>query len=88
MSLNSFVTRGRRGDRPGPGRAGRACGIEPEAVMNPVLLKPGSDTGSQLIVLGQAVSEIDAAAYWRAAARRACSRRVEPSATWPAGSRP
>ena len=64
MSLNSFVTRG--GGEIGRGQAAqaRACGIEPTATMNPVLLKPGCDTGSQLIVLGDAVTETDAAAYW------------------------
>jgi adenosylcobyric acid synthase len=64
MSLNSFVTRA--GEEIGRAQAAqaRACGIEPEAIMNPVLLKPGSDTASQLIVLGHAVAETDAAAYW------------------------
>lgn len=64
MSLNSYVTR----DGAEIGRAqaaqAQAAGIEPEAVMNPVLLKPGSDTRSQLIVLGKAVGERDASAYW------------------------
>ncbi len=64
MSLNSFVTRS--GAEIGRAQAAqaRACLIEPEAVMNPVLLKPGSDTSSQLIVLGRAVGEHDAASYW------------------------
>jgi adenosylcobyric acid synthase len=64
MSLNSFVTRG--GGEIGRAQAAqaRACGIEPTATMNPVLLKPGSDTTSQLIVLGDAVTETDAAGYW------------------------
>ncbi|HEX9520751.1 MAG TPA: cobyric acid synthase [Streptosporangiaceae bacterium] len=64
MSLNSFVTRS--GAEIGRAQAAQAqaCLIEPEAVMNPVLLKPGSDTGSQLIVLGRAVGEHDAARYW------------------------
>jgi adenosylcobyric acid synthase len=64
MSLNSFVTRS--GAEIGRAQAAqaRACRIEPEAVMNPVLLKPGSDTSSQLIVLGSAVGERDAADYW------------------------
>ena len=64
MSLNSFVTRG--GGEIGRAQAAqaRACGIEPTATMNPVLLKPGSDTSSQLIVLGDAVTETDAASYW------------------------
>jgi adenosylcobyric acid synthase len=64
MSLNSFVTLA--GEEIGRAQAAQAqaCGIEPEALMNPVLLKPGSETGSQLIVLGKAVGETDAASYW------------------------
>jgi len=64
MSLNSFVTRS--GAEIGRAQAAQAhaCMIEPEAVMNPVLLKPGSDTSSQLIVLGRAVAEHDAPGYW------------------------
>jgi adenosylcobyric acid synthase len=64
MSLNSFVTRS--GEEIGRAQAAqaRACGIEPTAAMNPVLLKPGTDTRSQLIVLGKVVSETDAASYW------------------------
>jgi adenosylcobyric acid synthase len=64
MSLNSFVTLA--GEEIGRAQAAQAqaCGVEPEAVMNPVLLKPGSDTTSQLIVLGHAVAEQDAAQYW------------------------
>src|SRR5215469_3171135 len=55
MSLNSFVT----ADGAEIGRAqamqAAAAGIEPDARMNPVLLKPGSDRRSQVIVLGSAV---------------------------------
>ena len=66
MSLNSYVTLA--GEEIGRAQAAqaRACGIEPEALMNPVLLKPGSETGSQLVVLGKAVAETDAAGYWSA----------------------
>ncbi|MDP9432777.1 MAG: cobyric acid synthase [Actinomycetota bacterium] len=63
MSLNSMVT-------PGGAEIGRAqvmqaaaAGVEPEAAMNPVLLKPGSDRRSQLIVLGRPVAEVDAMSY-------------------------
>ena len=55
MSLNSMVTR----DGAEIGRAqamqAAAAGIEPEAAMNPVLLKPGGDGTSQVVVLGQPV---------------------------------
>ena len=55
MSLNSFVTR----DGGEMGRAqvvqAQACRIDPDVRMNPVLLKPNSDTGSQVIVLGKPV---------------------------------
>jgi cobyric acid synthase CobQ len=63
MSLNSMVTR----DGAEIGRAqamqAAACGIEPEAVMNPVLLKPGGERHSQVVVLGQPVAEVSALSY-------------------------
>ena len=50
MALNSYITR----DGFEMGRAqvmqAEAAGIEPDVRMNPVLLKPSSDTGSQVIV--------------------------------------
>lgn len=64
MSLNSFVTR----DGGEMGRAqviqAQAAGVEPDVSMNPVLLKPGTDSKSQLIVLGQAIGDLDAATGW------------------------
>jgi adenosylcobyric acid synthase len=63
MSLNSFVTR----DGAEIGRAqvmqARAAGVEPEAAMNPVLLKPGSDRRSQVVVLGRPYAEAGALDY-------------------------
>jgi len=63
MSLNSFVT-------PGGAEIGRAqvmqaaaAGVEPTADMNPVLLKPGSDRRSQVVVLGRPAAEADAVSY-------------------------
>jgi len=66
MSLNSFVTR--QGEEIGRAQAlqAQAARVEPEAAMNPVLLKPGSDMHSQVIVLGRAVDEMEAKEYWRA----------------------
>jgi adenosylcobyric acid synthase len=63
MSLNSFVTA--EGGEIGRAQAmqAAAAGIEPTADMNPVLLKPGSDRRSQLVVLGRAEAEADAVSY-------------------------
>lgn len=63
MSLNSMVTR----DGAEIGRAqamqAAAAGVEPEAAMNPVLLKPGGDSSSQVVLLGRPVGEADALGY-------------------------
>jgi adenosylcobyric acid synthase len=63
MSLNSYVT-------PEGGEIGRAqavqaeaCGIPPHTDMNPVLLKPNSDTGSQVIVQGRPVDNMNVREY-------------------------
>ena len=63
MSLNSFVTA--EGAEIGRAQAmqAAAAGIEPTADMNPVLLKPGSDRRSQVVVLGQPEAEADAVGY-------------------------
>jgi len=65
MSLNSFVT-----DTGGEmGRAqvtqAMACRLKPDVRMNPVLLKPGSDIGSQVIVMGQPVGNMSVQEYVR-----------------------
>jgi len=63
MSLNSVVT----ADGAEIGRAqamqAAAAGIEPEAALNPVLLKPGAGGTSQVMVLGRPVAEADALSY-------------------------
>ncbi|MEU5640342.1 cobyric acid synthase [Streptomyces milbemycinicus] len=63
MSLNSFVTR----DGAEIGRAqamqAAAARVEPSALMNPVLLKPGSDRSSQVVLLGKPVGELSARGY-------------------------
>src|SRR5690606_14737321 len=42
-----------------------AAGVEPNVHMNPVLLKPQSDTGSQIIVRGKVAGTAEASAYHR-----------------------
>ncbi|HSY15592.1 MAG TPA: cobyric acid synthase, partial [Jatrophihabitantaceae bacterium] len=63
MSLNSMVT----ADGAEIGRAqamqAAAAGVEPLAAMNPVLLKPGSDTHSQVVLLGKPFADVDALSY-------------------------
>jgi adenosylcobyric acid synthase len=63
MSLNSVVTR----DGAEIGRAqamqAAAAGIEPEAALNPILLKPGGNGTSQVMVLGEPFAEADAVSY-------------------------
>ncbi|MHC5902809.1 cobyric acid synthase [Streptomyces sp. S6] len=63
MSLNSFVTR--EGAEIGRAQAmqAQACRIEPTALMNPVLLKPGGDRSSQVVLMGRPVGEMDARRY-------------------------
>ena len=65
MALNSFVTR----DGLEMGRAqvvqAQAAGIEPDVRMNPILLKPSSDTGSQVIVGGEVRGQMSAADYFK-----------------------
>lgn len=65
MALNSFVTR----DGLEMGRAqaaqAEAAGLEPDVRMNPILLKPSSDTGSQVIVLGEVRGQYAARDYFR-----------------------
>ena len=65
MALNSFVTR----DGLEMGRAqvvqAQAAGIEPDVRMNPILLKPSSDVGSQVIVHGEVRGQMKATDYFR-----------------------
>jgi adenosylcobyric acid synthase len=65
MALNSHITV----DGLEMGRAqavqAEACGIEPSVYMNPILLKPVTDMGSQVIVNGEVVGNMKAVDYFK-----------------------
>ena len=64
MALNSFITE----DGLEMGRAqvmqAEAAGIAPDVRMNPILLKPTTETGSQVIVQGEVLGDMDARKYF------------------------
>jgi len=64
MALNSFITR--EGLEMGRAQAvqAEACGAEPHVRMNPILLKPVTNTGSQVIVNGEVRGNRSAAEYF------------------------
>ena len=65
MALNSFIT----DEGLEMGRAqvvqAEAAGIKPSVLMNPVLLKPTTDVGSQVIVNGEVLGNMPAADYFK-----------------------
>ncbi len=73
MSLNSAVT-------PDGGEIGRAqalqaeaCRIDPDVRMNPILLKPNSELGSQVILLGRPIGNFKVRDYF--ARKKRCGKR-------------
>ncbi|MEV7086373.1 cobyric acid synthase [Streptomyces sp. NPDC093085] len=64
MSLNSFVTR--EGAEIGRAQAmqAQAARVEPTALMNPVLLKPGGEHSSQVVLMGKPVGEMSARGFF------------------------
>ena len=65
MALNSFIT----DEGLEMGRAqvvqAEAAGIKPSVLMNPVLLKPTTDVGSQVIVNGEVLGNMPASDYFK-----------------------
>ena len=65
MALNSFITE----DGKEMGRAqvvqAEAGGLKPDVRMNPVLLKPTTDVGSQVIVNGKPIGNMSASEYFK-----------------------
>lgn len=63
MALNSFVTDDGREIGRAQALQATACGRAPDVRMNPVLLKPSSDTGSQVLVMGRPVGHMRVKEY-------------------------
>ena len=65
MALNSFITK--EGLEMGRAQVmqAEACGIEPSINMNPILLKPTNDVGSQVIVNGEVLGNMSARDYYK-----------------------
>src|SRR3954465_14288334 len=63
MALNSAVTED--GGEIGRAQAlqAQAAGLKPHTDMNPILIKPTSDTKAQIIIQGKALCDMDAAVY-------------------------
>lgn len=65
MALNSYITK----DGFEMGRAqvvqAQAAGIEPSVLMNPILLKPTTDVGSQVIIKGEVYQNMGAMEYFK-----------------------
>ena len=65
MALNSYIT----ADGMEMGRAqvvqAEAAGKQPDVCMNPILLKPTNDNGSQVIVMGKSIGNMRAAEYYK-----------------------
>ena len=64
MALNSFITADGLELSQAQAIQAQAAGLEPDVRMNPILLKPSSDTGSQLIVNGKARGHYQAGDYF------------------------
>lgn len=65
MALNSYITK--NGGEMGRAQVvqAEAAGIQPDVRMNPILLKPTTDVGSQVIVNGQVQGNMRAMEYYR-----------------------
>jgi cobyric acid synthase CobQ len=64
MSNNSAVTPDGREIGRAQATQAQACRLTPDARMNPVLLKPTGDTGSQVVILGRPVGQMTAREYY------------------------
>lgn len=64
MALNSFITEDGKEIGRAQAMQAEAAGIKPSVYMNPILLKPTSNTGSQVIVNGKLFANMSASEYY------------------------
>ncbi|HJO95608.1 MAG TPA: cobyric acid synthase [Victivallales bacterium] len=66
MALNSYVTQ--NGEEMGRAQVvqAEACRLDPDVRMNPILLKPSSDTGAQVIYMGKPIGNMGVPKYFNA----------------------
>lgn len=65
MALNSYITKDGKEIGMAQAMQAFACDIEPNVYMNPILLKPNSDVGSQIILNGEAIGNMKASDYFK-----------------------
>lgn len=63
MSNNAYVTQDGGEISRAQAEQAKACGVEPSVLMNPILLKPTTDIGAQVIVLGKTIGAMTAQTY-------------------------
>lgn len=64
MALNSYITKENLEIGRAQAMQAEACGVEPTVFMNPILLKPSSDMGSQVILNGEVLGNMMASEYF------------------------
>ena len=82
MALNSFITEA--GGEMGRAQVvqAEAAGVRPDVRMNPILLKPTTDVGSQVIVNGVVQGNMRAMEYYRRKSEYAMEQRFPSTSVW------
>lgn len=65
MALNSYITKNNLEMGRAQAMQAEAAGVEPDVRMNPILLKPNSESGSQVIVNGEVYGNMHAKEYYQ-----------------------
>ena len=76
MSLNSAATPDGREIGRAQALQAEACRVTPTAEMNPILIKPSSDTGAQVVLLGRVWGQVTASDYHQRRVEELLSHRA------------